>query len=47
MEIGRNIFGCIGEKVAIFFDYAKLGAAFVYGNELVNAFKVFYFSVSK
>lgn len=46
MKIGRSIFGCLGEKVAVFFDYAKLGASFVYGNQIVNVFNVFAFSVS-
>lgn len=46
MEIGRSIFGCLGDKVATFFSYAKIGAAFVYGNDLVYVFKVFAFSVS-
>lgn len=52
MEIGRKIFGCLGAKVAVFFDFAKKGASFVYGNDLVygneqlHLLSVFAFSVS-
>lgn len=45
MEIGRSIFKCVGDKVATFFNFAKQGASFVYGNELVNMFNVFAFAV--
>lgn len=37
-EIGRNIFRCAGDKVSTFLSYARRGAAFVYGNELVFEF---------
>lgn len=47
MEFGRNLFECLGNKAAIFFDFAKEGAAFVYGENLVNVLQVFAFSVSK
>lgn len=52
MELGRRMFGCLGAKVAVFFDFAKQGASFVYGNDLVygnkehNLLSVFAFSVS-
>lgn len=45
MEIGRSIFGCLGDKVAVFFSFAKEGATFVYGVDLVSKIKVFAFSV--
>lgn len=44
--MGRSIFECIGQKVAVFFDYSKNGAMFVYGNDLVDGMKVFAFTVS-
>lgn len=52
MEIGRKIFGCLGDKVAVFFDFARKGASFVYGDDLVygnqdlKLLSVFAFSVS-
>lgn len=46
MELGRNIFGCLGDKAAIFFGFAKKGAAFVYGENLVTVLQVFAFAVS-
>lgn len=46
MDIGRSIFTCLGNKVAKFFDYAKQGAEFVYGTQLIFDLKVFAFSVS-
>lgn len=50
IEIGRKIFVCLGDKVAVFFEFAKKGAAFVYGDDLVygneNLLSVFAFSVS-
>lgn len=45
-KMGRSIFECIGQKVAVFFDYSKNGAMFVYGNDLVDGMKVFAFTVS-
>lgn len=46
MEIGRNIFKCIGKKAAVFFGFAQQGSLFVYGPEIVNVMKVFAFTVS-
>ncbi|XP_063984863.1 uncharacterized transporter YutK-like isoform X2 [Diachasmimorpha longicaudata] len=43
-EIGRQIFGCLSNKVAMFLDYAKDGASFVFSPALVNN-GVFAFSV--
>ncbi|XP_031625263.1 uncharacterized protein LOC116341962 [Contarinia nasturtii] len=45
IEIGRKIFVCLGEKVAVFFSFAKHGAKFVYGADLVETAKVFAFSI--
>jgi len=44
-SIGRNIFQCIGEKVAIFLGYSNEGAKFVYGRDLIDK-GVFAFQVS-
>ncbi|KAK2577185.1 hypothetical protein KPH14_003341 [Odynerus spinipes] len=43
-SVGRAIFECISNKVAIFLDFAKEGAAFIFSEELVGK-GVFAFSV--
>ncbi|XP_022221556.2 LOW QUALITY PROTEIN: solute carrier family 28 member 3 [Drosophila obscura] len=43
-EVGRNIFDCLGQKVATFLDYAKDGAQFVFGDFLIKA-EVFAFAI--
>ncbi|XP_034652477.1 solute carrier family 28 member 3 [Drosophila subobscura] len=43
-EVGRNIFDCLGQKVATFLDYAKDGAQFVFGDFLIQA-EVFAFAI--
>uniref|UniRef100_A0AAG5DEN2 Sodium/nucleoside cotransporter n=1 Tax=Anopheles atroparvus TaxID=41427 RepID=A0AAG5DEN2_ANOAO len=48
-EVGRSIFSCVGDKVAVFLNYTAAGASFVYGSVLVgsgeNEFAIFAFSV--
>ncbi|XP_062541268.1 uncharacterized transporter YutK isoform X2 [Armigeres subalbatus] len=44
-EVGRNIFSCIGDKVATFLNYSAEGAAFVYGDFIVRTEGVFAFAV--
>lgn len=46
MEIGRNIFGCLGNKVATFLNYTTSGSMFVFGEFLVLEKGVFAFAVS-
>lgn len=46
MEIGRNIFSCLGNKVATFLDYTVSGSSFVFGEFLVIEKGVFAFAVS-
>lgn len=46
MEIGRNIFACLGNKVATFLNYTINGSKFVFGDFLVIEKGVFAFSVS-
>ncbi|XP_017150069.1 solute carrier family 28 member 3 [Drosophila miranda] len=43
-EVGRNIFDCLGKKVATFLDYAKDGAQFVFGDFLIQD-EVFAFAI--
>lgn len=45
-SIGRQIFQCIGDKIADFLDFSKFGAEFVYGNFLVHKEGVFAFAVN-
>lgn len=45
MEIGRLIFGCIGDKTAYFLNYAVHGSSFVFGDMLVKQERVFAFAV--
>ncbi|XP_032670572.1 solute carrier family 28 member 3-like [Odontomachus brunneus] len=42
--VGRSIFQCVSDKVAIFLDFAKAGARFVFSEDLVNK-GVFAFAV--
>ena len=35
-SVGRNIFQCIGDRVAIFLGYSNEGAKFVYGSDLID-----------
>jgi len=44
-SIGRNVFQCIGDRVAIFLGYSNEGAKFVYGRDLIDK-GVFAFQVS-
>lgn len=44
-DVGRAIFDCLGKKVETFLDYAKEGAAFVYGGYMVHDLGVFAFAV--
>lgn len=37
-EVGREVFRCAGDKVSTFLAYARRGAAFVYGDDLVFKF---------
>lgn len=46
-SIGRQIFQCIGDKLANFLNFSKFGAEFVYGDFLVHKESVFAFSVSR
>lgn len=52
IDFGRKIFECLGDRVAVFFEFAREGAAFVYGeylvngNQTLNLASVFVFSVS-
>lgn len=46
-EIGRNILQCCGDKVNVFLNYAFQGAAFTYGDFLINQQAVFAFKVRK
>lgn len=46
MEFGRNVFECIGKKVAKFLDFSQVGSEFVYGKFLVGTEGVFAFAVS-
>lgn len=46
MEIGRNIFSCVGNKTAAFLNYTTDGSKFVFGEFLVLEKGVFAFSVS-
>lgn len=46
MEIGRKIFGCIGNKVSTFLNYTVSGSSFVFGHFLVVEKGVFAFAVS-
>lgn len=43
-DVGRMIFECFGEKVTTFLNYGQMGAAFVFGDFLVNQEKVFAFT---
>lgn len=43
---GRQIFQCIGDKLANFLSYSKFGAEVVYGNFLVHQDAAFAFAVS-
>ncbi|EFN78482.1 sodium/nucleoside cotransporter 1 isoform X2 [Harpegnathos saltator] len=43
-EVGRSVFQCVSGRVAIFLDFAKAGARFVFSEDLVNK-GVFAFSV--
>ncbi|EDW01796.1 GH21636 [Drosophila grimshawi] len=43
-EVGRQIFECLGNKVATFLDYATDGARFVFGDFLIDS-SVFAFAV--
>lgn len=43
--VGRSIFLCVSEKIAAFLDFAKVGATFVFSEELVEN-NVFAFGVS-
>lgn len=45
MSSGRAIFECIGQKVATFLDFAKDGARFVYGEQIVVKETTFAFAV--
>ncbi|XP_050072867.1 solute carrier family 28 member 3-like [Anopheles maculipalpis] len=44
-DVGRSIFACIGAKVDTFLGYSSVGAAFVYGDALINQYAVFAFAV--
>lgn len=44
-EVGRNIFGCLGNKTTDLLGYAVNGSAFVYGDLLVKKEGVFAFQV--
>lgn len=44
-DVGRSIFDCLGKKVETFLGYAKAGAAFVYGDNLIYTLGVFAFAV--
>lgn len=44
-EVGRNIFGCLGNKTTDLLSYAVDGSAFVYGDLLVKKEAVFAFQV--
>lgn len=46
LEVGREIFGCIGNKTVTFLNYTTEGSMFLYGDFLVNEKHVFAFSVS-
>lgn len=46
MEIGRSVFGCLGDKTAYFLNYAQHGSSFVFGDFLVKSEGVFAFAVS-
>lgn len=43
--VGRSIFQCMSGKVATFLDYAKVGASFIFSEDIVNK-GVFAFAVS-
>jgi len=43
--VGREIFECFGDKVAEFLAFGKEGAAFVFGDFIVNEMGVFAFAV--
>lgn len=43
--VGRSVFQCISDKVATFLDFAKVGASFVFSENIVNN-GVFAFAVS-
>ncbi|KAK9508024.1 hypothetical protein O3M35_007775 [Rhynocoris fuscipes] len=43
IEVGRNIFQCIGTTIVKFLEFGYNGAAFVYGDFLVNVQQVFAF----
>ncbi|EDW79830.1 uncharacterized protein Dwil_GK17994 [Drosophila willistoni] len=43
-EVGRQIFECLGNKVATFLNYAKEGSQFVFGDFLIDA-DVFAFAI--
>lgn len=45
MEIGRQIFSCLGDKVSTFLNYARVGAKFVYGDLLIHEAHVLAFAV--
>lgn len=44
-SVGRNIFGCMGDKITNFLSYAINGSAFVYGPDLVYEQSLFAFAV--
>lgn len=46
MEFGRKVFECLGNKAAVFFDFARQGSLFVYGTAIVDVMKVFAFTVN-
>lgn len=43
-SVGRTVLECLGNKVALFLDYAKIGASFVFGDFLVLDKSVFAFA---
>lgn len=44
-EVGRMIFKCLADKVTVFLNYSKEGAAFVFGDFLVNDQSTFAFAI--
>lgn len=43
--IGRSVFQCFGEKVSQFLNFGKIGAAFVFGDNIIYELEVLAFAV--